>query len=204
MDNKLEQIIKSTAKLYRLYGIKSVTMDDISRELSLSKKTLYQYVTDKNDLVDKVVKFIATKTNFAHCADDKGLNAIEKHVQVYQTISKMLVDSNPSFEYDLHKYYPLHAKKLLKSRRSSMFEKMKEDLNQGIKEGYFRAEINVEKVVILNMIRIEGLKDTDLLEKYNYKLIDILNEFFNYHLFAIATPKGIAEYKRLMNKQENA
>ncbi len=198
MDKKLEQIIGTTAKLYTKYGIRSVTMDDVARELSLSKKTLYIYVKDKVDLVKKVVLFITEKSDVSRCGNDKNLNAVEKHIFVYQFISKMLIDVNPSFEYDLRKYYPNQYKLLLKNRRTNMFDKMKVDLHQGIKEGLFRGDMDVDKVVILNMIRIESLYDNEILEKYKYNLLDVLGEFFTYHLHAIATPEGIKEYKRLM------
>ena len=56
MDLELTNILKKVKSLYQKYGIKSITMDDVSRELGISKKTLYQYVADKNDLVNKVVE----------------------------------------------------------------------------------------------------------------------------------------------------
>jgi AcrR family transcriptional regulator len=203
INKKLEQIIVSTAKLYTKYGIRSVTMDDVARELSLSKKTLYTYINDKNDLVEKVVLFLADKADISHCGDDKNMNSVEKHIFVYKKISKLLLEMNPSFEYDLKKYYPNQFKLLVKTRRSNMYDKMRADLNKGKEEGFFRKDIDVEKVVILNMIRIESLIDNELLEKYNFKPIDMLNEFFKYHLYAIATTKGITEYKRLLNNKTN-
>jgi len=51
VNEDLKNILLKVRELYTKYGIKSITMDDVARELSISKKTLYQYVTDKDDLV---------------------------------------------------------------------------------------------------------------------------------------------------------
>ncbi len=202
MNKKQEQIIKATAKLFMKYGIRSVTMDEVAKELTISKKTLYQFFKDKTDLVNYVVEFMGDKSDISHCGEDKNLNAVEKHISVYNKVSAILTNANPSFEYDLQKYYPKQFKKMIKTRRNSMFEKMKRDLQQGVDEGFFRADMDVEKVAILNLIRIESIKDNEIIEKYNLKLIDMIQEFFDYHLHAIATEKGIKEYANLLSQEK--
>jgi AcrR family transcriptional regulator len=177
-------------------------MDDVSRHMCLSKKTLYQYVSNKNDLVEKAVELMAAQNAF-NCEEDmQSFNAIEKHVRHYEKITTFLSELNPSFEYDLQKYYQKQWYKLMETRRSVLFEKMKSDIIQGIEEGFFRNNFDVEKVVLFNLIRIEGLKETDVLPQFNYKLIDVVQEFFNYHIYAISTPKGIEEYHKLMEKHK--
>jgi AcrR family transcriptional regulator len=56
MEEQLQKIIEKVSELYMRYGIRSVTMDDVSRHLGISKKTLYSYVTDKQELVELTVK----------------------------------------------------------------------------------------------------------------------------------------------------
>ena len=55
MNEELKNILLKVRELYMKYGIKSITMDDVAGELGISKKTLYQYVTDKDDLVGKFI-----------------------------------------------------------------------------------------------------------------------------------------------------
>jgi AcrR family transcriptional regulator len=203
MDEKHNQIIEETAKLFFKYGIRSVTMDDVAKEIGISKKTLYQHFTDKTNLVDSVIEYLGEKTDLSHCGEEKDLNPIEKHYFIYKKITKLLVERNASFEYDLQKYYPEQFKKMLSFRRDSMFKKMKNDLIQGIKEGFFRDNMDVDKVVVLNMIRVESMNDNAVLKKYNYEMLDVLDEFFKYHLYAIATQKGINEYQKLINNDNN-
>jgi AcrR family transcriptional regulator len=203
MDEKHNRIVEETAKLYFKYGIRSVTMDDVAKEIGISKKTLYQHFTDKTNLVDSVIEFLGEKTDLSHCGEGKNLNAIEKHHFMYKKISSMLINKNASFEYDLNKYYPKQFKKMLSLRRDNMFKKMKADLIQGIQDGFFRDNMDIDKVVVLNMIRIESMNENAILEKYNFKILDVLDEFFKYHLYAIATQKGINEYQKLLNNDNN-
>jgi AcrR family transcriptional regulator len=57
MNEKLDHLLKQAGEIFMRYGLKSVTMDDVCRELGISKKTLYQHVTDKNDLISKVLVY---------------------------------------------------------------------------------------------------------------------------------------------------
>jgi AcrR family transcriptional regulator len=49
-----EKILKSSLELFFKYGIKRVTMDDIAKELGMSKKTIYQFYKEKDDLVNQL------------------------------------------------------------------------------------------------------------------------------------------------------
>lgn len=183
--------------MFHRYGIKSVSMDDVARELSISKKTLYKLFKDKEDLVTQVLECPA-HDEFKNLPKDAKLNAVEKHIMVYQSIVKFLTDLNPSFEYDLKKYYPKLYLEVIQKRRDRIFQNMKNDLNQGIKEGFFRSDMDVEIITIINIMRIESLQTTDVMEVFNRDLLEVVKEFFSYHFYAIATEKGLAEYKRLI------
>ncbi|RLD41349.1 MAG: hypothetical protein DRI86_13560 [Bacteroidetes bacterium] len=83
------------------------------------------------------------------------------------------------------------------SHRKLVMIRMTKDMEDGIEQGFFRSDLDIKKIVVLHILRIESLKDNDILQKYNYTLVDIIDEMFNYHFHAIATQKGINEYKRL-------
>ena len=194
---ELEDIIKSTSTLFLKYGIRSVTMDDVAKSLSISKKTLYQYVDDKTDLVEKSVVFISNMFDTSHYNKSENKNVVEKYIDLYKEISSIIKENNHSFEYDLKKYYPQLFQSMKDGRRKVVMTKMTKDMEDGIEQGFFRSDLSIKKIVILHIIRIESLKDNELLQKYNYTLVDIIDEMFNYHFHAIATQKGIKEYKRL-------
>lgn len=201
MELTLDSLVSKSLSLYLKYGIRSITMDDVARELAVSKKTVYQLVNDKDDLLTKCIGLKFEQSEITECVMDDSLNVIEKHVFMYKKLSNLLLELNPSFEYDLKKYYPKQYSMFIENRRKIIYKKMQEDLLQGIKEGYFREDIDVSKLAILNIINVEALRTTDVLSVYNLKMIDILKELFTYHLHAIATPLGLEAFKKLQTQQ---
>ena len=106
-EEKESAILDQVRKLFMRYGIRSVTMDDISRELKISKKTLYKFVTDKQDLVVKVMT--------AECKGDECLftkitadskNAIDELLNITVHLGQKVQEIHPSIHFDLEKYYP--------------------------------------------------------------------------------------------------
>ena len=118
MNEELKNILLKSRDLYMKYGIKSITMDDVARELGISKKTLYQYVTDKDDLVGKFIdNEIAIRQEEICKCFRIGLNAVEELFEISLFMNKMMRDQNPATEYDLKKYYPQHFQKTVNARR---------------------------------------------------------------------------------------
>jgi AcrR family transcriptional regulator len=202
MEEQIQEITRKAAKLFHRFGIKSVSMDDVARELSISKKTLYKLYKDKNELVSKVLECPAHEAS-PKIQNKKHLNAVEKHMLVYQNIVGFLKDLNPTFEYDLKKYYPKLHQEVIQKRRKNIYENMHNDLTQGIKEGFFRPDIDIDIINTMNIIRIEGFQSMDVKEVYKRDLLDVVKEFFSYHFHAIATEKGLKEFERIQKEKEN-
>ena len=76
MDEKFENILRKTGEMFLKFGIRSVSMDDICRELGISKKTLYQYVENKKELIKNTLEF-SLKGKFDNMlkVDDEDINA---------------------------------------------------------------------------------------------------------------------------------
>ena len=135
MNKELQEILEKVSVLYRKYGIKSITMDDVAKELGISKKTLYQYVNDKTELVEKVVEH-TRQCNFSDMKNLEGdrENAIEQLIKVSQRVNALMKDHSPSYEYDLRKYYPDIFNNLMSARRKLMYESMIANIRQGKKD----------------------------------------------------------------------
>jgi len=105
MNEDFKNILLKVRELYMRYGIKSITMDDVASHLGISKKTLYQHVSDKDDLVGKVIDLeISSQDHEMECMKAADLNAIEKLLMVSKMINHKLKQMNPSTDYDLKKY----------------------------------------------------------------------------------------------------
>jgi TetR/AcrR family transcriptional regulator, cholesterol catabolism regulator len=143
IDEKKHRILEDTGKLILKYGVKSMTMDDIARELGMSKKTLYLYFNDKNDLIKQVIQLDMKVDHQRILAIvDMNLNAIDESFEIFKTIVQNVGDVPPNILYDLKKYHPdaylMHREFMWKFSRKCV----EENLIKGISEGYYRQDIN--------------------------------------------------------------
>ncbi|HEX7493693.1 MAG TPA: TetR/AcrR family transcriptional regulator [Bacteroidales bacterium] len=205
MNEELKNILLKVRELYMKYGIKSITMDDVARELGISKKTLYQFVTDKDDLVGKFVdNEIALRQEEICKCFGTGFNAIEELFEISLLMNKLIRDQNPATEYDLKKYYPLHYQKTVKARREGIFSYILLNLEKGIKEGLYRKEINKDVIAKLYLWRSENTNFNDLFTAEEFSSIKLFVELLSYHVRGIATEKGIVALEKKVKELETA
>jgi TetR/AcrR family transcriptional regulator, cholesterol catabolism regulator len=192
VNEELGNILFKVRELYKNYGIKSITMDDVARELGISKKTLYQYVTDKDDLVGKFIdnEIKLRMTGIYECFKS-GLNAIEELFEISIFMNKLMKDQNPVTENDLKKYYPHHYQKTLNTRREGINNYILLNLRKGIDEGLYRKDMNVEVIAKIYLSRLEIIHKNDLFTVEELTSNRLFTELLVYHIRGIATSKGI-------------
>ena len=98
MDARFENILVEVYALFTRNGIKSTTMDDVARALGISKKTLYQFVNDKPDLVSSVIAYqIELDKNVVDNIFEQGVNAIDEMIAIKIYFTNKLSEIHPSF-----------------------------------------------------------------------------------------------------------
>ncbi len=192
-----EEIFSSVYTLFRNYGIKSMTMDDIARHLGMSKKTLYKYVTDKTDLVQKVFMYVKSSERFVVPNRNTNVNAIEFFYGIYHKVLQNIKDFNPHLLYDLKKYYPDIYNKIKEMRKQTVVTIVKGNLEQGISEGIYRNDINADIIAEVHHLKMEALIESNFLNTGRYGLEEIFTELFKYHIYAIVNEKGREILKQL-------
>jgi TetR/AcrR family transcriptional regulator, cholesterol catabolism regulator len=205
MNEELKNILLKVRELYMKYGIKSITMDDVARELGISKKTLYQFVTDKDDLVGKFIdnEMALRQEEICKCFG-KGFNSIEELFEISIFMNKLIRDQNPTTEYDLKKYYPQHYQKTVKARREGIYSYILLNLKKGIKEGLYRKEMNKDVIAKLYLWRSDNTNLNDLFTVQEFGSIKLFVELLSYHIRGIATEKGILVLEKKVKELENA
>lgn len=198
---KLNDILLRVAILFRKYGIKSITMDDVSRELGVSKKTVYQFVTDKSDLVNKVVdaELLRSKDCF-ESVTIAGSNAIAELFEVNRFIIEMMKRNSPSFEYDLKKYFPDVFQKVVLARRKGMYDAVLANLKRGKSEGLYREEMKEEIITKLQISRVENIYTDVMFTIEDFSRESVFKELFIYHIRGIANEKGIKYLEENIHK----
>ena len=203
MNDELKKILLKVRELYMKYGIKSITMDDIAMELGISKKTLYQYVTDKDDLVGKFTdnEIFLRQEDIRKCFKI-DFNAIEEFFEISIFMNKIMRDQNPATEHDLKKYYPHHYQKIVKIRREGVFNYILLNLKKGKMEGLYREEMNEEIIAKLYLSRVESIHLNDLFTIEEFTSLKLFIELLIYHIRGIATEQGITVLEKKVSELE--
>lgn len=202
-EEKSKQIIESAAQTFMKYGIRSVTMDDIAKHAGISKKTLYQVVSDKNELVSQVMDLMLKED--IDCFKDISNtheNAIEQVGEIFRQAILRLGNVHPSVHFDLEKYYPEAWHKLNNHKNNSMFNMVKENLELGIKQGLYRDNLNVDVITKLYVAKMDMIFDGEIFPVNQYQFSDVFKELFRYHIRGIASDKGRKYLKELISKGE--
>jgi TetR/AcrR family transcriptional regulator, cholesterol catabolism regulator len=201
MNEELSIILKRVRLLYQKYGIRSVTMDDVSRELGISKKTLYQYVRDKDELVRKVVDLeISVYQEHIHEMFREKLNAIEEIAKIAGCIGYMLKEYSAVTEYDLKKYYPELYVRVREVRREHIHRFIQDNLIKGKNEGLYRENLNVDVLSKLSVSNIDSMFESEIITISELLDQHFFFEYFVYHLRGIASKKGLQVLEEQLQK----
>lgn len=190
-----ERILLSAEELFFRYGVKSVTMDEIARELGISKKTIYQHFPDKDELVFQVVekRMVKNRTDMI-CSVGAGKNTVERVVLMNEVMRKMLSVVNPGILFEIKKYYPRAWQVFQKHMQEHVLIDTVADLRQGIADGLFRSEINVDVMARLRLKEIEFGFDNQWFPPNEYSLAQVQYEFMDHFLRGILTDEGLTVY----------
>ncbi|HPG32815.1 MAG: TetR/AcrR family transcriptional regulator [Lentimicrobiaceae bacterium] len=200
MDEKLGMILKTSGTLFRKYGIRSISMDDIAKELSMSKKTLYQYVENKTDLIEKLLKHVVSDSTSCITEGDVPMNAIDILLQVSVRVSDEIKELNPSIAFDLEKFYPVLYRNFVNAKREHVYKKIKENLEQGGREGIYRTDLDADLVAKLYVQKLIDVHDPEFLSSVDFSQEKVFQVMFDNHIRGIANPAGLAYYEEQIKK----
>jgi AcrR family transcriptional regulator len=199
-----ERIQTKANHLFRRYGVKSITMDEIATQVGASKKTIYQYFSDKDELVDAVVR--TTIQYSQHICDVNKANskdAIHELFQAMDFVQQIFSDMNPAMMYDLEKFYPQSYKVFLDHKNKYLYDVIRENLKRGIAEELYRSDLNID---IITKFRLEGMMlafNQDIFPASKFNLADLHTTIIEHFLFGVASLKGyklILKYQQERNK----
>ena len=193
MNNTLDKILELSLQLFAKYGIRSVSMDDIARQMGMSKKTLYQYIDNKADLVNKSMqRHLEMERAFVKKIFDADKNAIDEMIEignfVYQKLQQM---HRPSLVYDLQKYYRDCWQMLEKHRTEFIYTTVLRNIEQGMAEGLYRQNLKPKLIARFYIDHSKIFFETDIHITQQYQAADIYIELLKYHIYGIASEKGM-------------
>jgi AcrR family transcriptional regulator len=186
-----QKILQMAIEVLPRYGVKSVTMDDLAQRLSMSKKTIYQHFKDKSTLVEAVVdELFLVQDAQIETIHEKSKDAIEEMYLISVFVRQMLSSMDASVMFDLKKYYPKAFEKVQCHKEDKMKCMVLDNLIAGVKEGYYREDIDPEILAKLKMLEMEGGLNPDVFPPEKYKMIDVQMQLFDHFLYGVLSPKG--------------
>jgi len=197
----LTKILSASAELFRQYGFKTITMDDIARRAGISKKTLHQHFANKNEVVNESVTWYKCKiTEMCDAAMNESENAIEGMVRTMSMFDQINRQINPMAMLELERYYPEGFIRFKDSLLKQDVVSIKENIERGQEQGLYRAEINADFMARYRMEISLIVFHPNLLVTDREDMHRVAHEISEHFLYGIMTPKGEKLYQKYKEK----
>ena len=195
-----QKILNSAEELFIQYGIRSVTMDDVAREASMSKKTLYQYFDNKDGLVSEVaLDHFEKETKEFEDMYSQSNDSIHEILLVSRCLRKHVFKMNPSLLYDMQKYHGRAWDNYLEFKHSTIRGHIERNIERGKAEGYFREEIDAK---VLSILRVEGVQlvfNTKIFPRREFDFPAVQLQILDHFVHGLLTDKGRKKYEEYIN-----
>lgn len=184
-----QQIIEKALHAFLRHGFKAVTVDEIAQTNNISKKTLYEHFADKDEIVcEAVCLFNQQIETEQETIVANSHNAIEEVALIMQMLENKLQQMNVNCFLDLQKYYPIALQNFINNKQVHL-KSLLLNIKRGIKEGYYRKNLNVELVANLRMeTMFQFMLHNTELQKFGF--IEVQLQQIQLFLYGICTVKG--------------
>jgi len=205
MEEKVKEIIASATEVFLRFGFKNVSMDDMAKELRMSKKTLYKYFSDKNDLVKQVIAMgIEMDRREIQGSIIKADNAIEELLGVTEHIAVKMKQVHPSIFFELEKYYPESWALFQEFRESFTCTCMLDNVNRGISEGLYGDNLKADVVAQFFIQILDSVFKQSSQPDQQLSFVELHRTAVLYHLNSITNNKGkIYLENKIINNSAN-
>ncbi|MGD2005240.1 MAG: TetR/AcrR family transcriptional regulator [Flavobacteriaceae bacterium] len=187
-----KEIIEATLPLFLRIGFKNVTMDDVAQNLSISKKTVYEHFDNKKALIEAAVnRLILTIGSEVEMIQNAAENPISAIYKVKTMVLQYLKDEENSPQIQLQKYYPEIYQELKFKEFDLLGNHFRSSLQKGIEMNLFREDIDIDFISRIYFSGLRNIRDIKLFPRNQFQIEELMGLFFEYHLRAISTEKGI-------------
>jgi len=199
MEELHNRIIAESTRLFLKYGLRSITMDDVSREMGISKKTLYNYVSNKADLVDQCIHVMfSVITSHMNDLAKQSENAIDELFEIDEYFDEMMRSQHPALIFQLKKYYPTTFAWLEERKIKFVIDTTIANLTKGIEQALYLPDLNKQYLAYIYLAHTLVMENEsipkDICESSNFH-----KEHLMYHIRGIATDKGLKNLKQKLN-----
>lgn len=203
MDQITQDIIELAGSKFLQLGIRNVSIDDICNELRISKKTFYKYFQQKEDLILSVLIDGGEKVQDKMQKIYQNHNAIDALILIIKEIRKSENSRSQIFMHDLEKYYPEVYKKFSEKKSCSIKESFQKNLQRGIEEGYYRADLDIEMTAAFHSLYMKTTFEEMLKTYPKISQKRVIDFFIDLIIRLITNNKGFEYIQNKLYKENN-
>ncbi len=199
-----ENIINVAADKMKRFGIKSISVDDICRELGMSKKTFYVYFENKDELIRQLLRQHESDIEKWLIQKTEGKSVIDLLLSFMSiAMNTQDVRRNPPLSYDLRKYYPQLFDEHIENVHTMTKRFLKDYIQRGVDEGTFRADLDVKKTAsILAYLHHEMLNlSPQITDNYYNQVITHVRYATDIFMRGIISDEGRKRIEEAMKKK---
>jgi len=201
-----EKILKTSLELFFKYGIKHVTMDEIAKELGMSKKTIYHFYKEKDDLVNQLCGFELKNHECKFEEINKAAkDPIHEIMLISENMRAMMQNVNPMFFLDLQKFYPAAYQRFTAFKENHAHKLILINIKKGIELGVYRADLDPEFVSRLRLAQIDMLMFGNYFSYEKISFASTHTIVLDIFIFGICTIKGhklFNNYKKIKEEDQ--
>lgn len=197
------RIIDAGFNMFRAYGIRAVTLDEISLQLGISKKTIYENFSGKDDLVTQIVEGrLKLMRQQAQEINGNASNAIEACLKNAENLNTVFRNMNPLLVMDLKKFHPKAYQFYHDHMYGFVLQSVTQNLERGVGEGLFHKDMDI---AIMARYRVESCLlcfAPGTFPKDRFEMGKVQSTLMNHFLRGIATDKGLKTIKTYQNNKD--
>lgn len=195
------RILKTAGMLFSKFGFRSISMDDISQHNGISKKTLYQYFSDKDEIVTLAIQgHLSTEKEMLRQIQAEARDTVDFLISANNYLMRNFRETSPATVHELKKYHQQAWDVIDNFRKEFLLNVMAENLRNGIAEGNIRPGIDMD---ILSRLRLEALSlviDPDVTQKDSFKATEVSWVLLEHFIAGIATDNGRKLYRKYVKE----
>ena len=186
-----DRILNHAAVLFMRNGIKSVSMDDIAANMAMSKKTLYKWFANKDEMVHAVMEqHLDTTQRDCNRLLEQSSSAIDELFRMMDWMKQQFADVHPSIFYDLQKFYPPTWQLWVAHKHQYILAQITANLRRGMAEELYRADLDVEVLARMRLAQIELAFNPDVFPARQFDVQRLQQVVLEHFMLGIASLKG--------------
>lgn len=195
-----ERILAEAERLFWKYGIRSVTMEDIAKKLGISKKTIYQHFSDKEQILSQVIQDkLGRNQSEMTCMAIESDNPVEEIMHVLSMLQKHADNVSPNLLIDMKRHYPQAFALFKQFKEGEIMRSILENIQKGISQGLYRTDINPTILARLRVEQIELAFDNEIFPTDQYTMHEIQSELMHHFVRGMLTEQGFLVYNQFVH-----